>query len=301
MAFPSAAGYGNLPNGVFSPTIFSKNVLMFLKKSAIADYITTSEYEGEIAREGDSVKILKQPKVQIQKYIRGKKLESQDLIDEDLTLVIDQGNAYMFNLDDIEQKQMHVNFQALAEDGAVYALKDAYDMDILAVMAAGATAPASVQNVTIGFGTANSFTPLNLLARLARELDEDNVPVQGRFFVGSPEFYEWLRQENGKFIEAQVIGGDKSEIVRQHTVTKGTDLLVHNFVMYQSNNLPANTLIAGHKDATATASSITKAEVLRAESSFANIYRGLHVYGRKVLRPEALLKAVVTSYGNINT
>lgn len=44
MAFPPAAGYGNLPNGVFSPVIYSKKAqLAFRKSSTVAD-ITNSEY-----------------------------------------------------------------------------------------------------------------------------------------------------------------------------------------------------------------------------------------------------------------
>lgn len=58
MAFPNAAGYGNLPNGVFSPVIYSKKAqLAFRKSSTVAD-ITNSEYMGEISAFGDSVRII---------------------------------------------------------------------------------------------------------------------------------------------------------------------------------------------------------------------------------------------------
>ena len=39
---------------------------------------------------------------------------------------------------------------------------------------------------------------------------------------------------------------------------------------------------------TATASHIAKTEVVRSTETFSDIIRGLHVFGRKVLRPEAL-------------
>lgn len=47
-------------------------------------------------------------------------------------------------------------------------------------------------------------------------------------------------------------------------------------------------IIAGHISAVATASAIDKTEVIRSETTFADIIRGLHVYGRGVLYPEAL-------------
>ncbi len=52
-------------------------------------------------------------------------------------------------------------------------------------------------------------------------------------------------------------------------------------------------VLAGHQGACATASQIAKTEVVRDTESFADIVRGLHVYGRKVLRTESIAKAFV--------
>ena len=62
MAFKTAAGYGNLPNGNFSPVIYSQKVQKAFRKSSIVEGITNSDYFGEIANFGDSVKIIKEPK-----------------------------------------------------------------------------------------------------------------------------------------------------------------------------------------------------------------------------------------------
>lgn len=62
MAFQRAAGYNNLPNGNFSPVIYSKKVqLAFRKKTCVGD-ISNSDYFGEIANQGDTVRIIKEPK-----------------------------------------------------------------------------------------------------------------------------------------------------------------------------------------------------------------------------------------------
>jgi hypothetical protein len=50
-------------------------------------------------------------------------------------------------------------------------------------------------------------------------------------------------------------------------------------------------LIAGHDSAVATAEQINKTESYRDPDSFADVVRGLHLYGRKLLRPEALVTA----------
>ena len=44
----------------------------------------------------------------------------------------------------------------------------------------------------------------------------------------------------------------------------------------------------------ATASHIAKTEVVRDTDSFADIVRGLHVFGRKVLRSDAVYSGVLT-------
>ena len=62
MAFQTAAGYGNLPNGNFSPTIFSKKAQLAFRKSTVVEAVTNSDYFGEISGYGDTVEIIKEPK-----------------------------------------------------------------------------------------------------------------------------------------------------------------------------------------------------------------------------------------------
>ena len=78
MAFPSAAGYGNLPNGNFSPVIYSKQVQLAFRKASTVEDITNNDYFGEIANMGDSVKIIKEPEVSVQSYARGTQITAQE-------------------------------------------------------------------------------------------------------------------------------------------------------------------------------------------------------------------------------
>jgi hypothetical protein len=50
-------------------------------------------------------------------------------------------------------------------------------------------------------------------------------------------------------------------------------------------------IVAGHDSAVATAETINKTETYRDPDSFADIVRGMHLYGRKILRPEAIVTA----------
>jgi hypothetical protein len=187
MAFPSAAGYGNLPNGVFTPVIYSKRVLLTLKKTAVVDEVTNTEFQGEISNMGDTVRIIKQPLMTVQSYTRGQVLQSQDIIDEDITLVINQATSCQFYLDDIEVRQSHIDYMNLTADAAAYAVRDNYDSTVMTGMVAGITSTNTLGTTAVeenvGFGGANDFTPLDLLSRLCTLLDNQNVPDDGKRFV----------------------------------------------------------------------------------------------------------------------
>jgi hypothetical protein len=74
--------------------------------------------------------------------------------------------------------------------------------------------------------------------------------------------------------------------------------MIDRFTVYVSNNLPKTAdndsyVMGGTSDAISFASQITNVETLRAQSTFGNIMRGLNVYGYKVIKPEALVNAIV--------
>jgi len=347
MAFTTAAGYGNLPNGNFSPVIYSKQVQLAFRKSAVAEAITNSDYFGEIANMGDSVKIIKEPEISVSAYARGTQITAQDLDDEDFSLTIDKANYFAFKVDDIEEAHSHVNFQSLASDRAAYRLADQFDQDVLgylcgykqsalhgnadtvnttvngskAVSTAGSdellssmkleaddfggSAGSSIgiqaraggaTSATVGSGNANA---LQIVARMARKLDQQNVDSQGRWLVIDPVFKEILMDEDSRLLNSDFGGaGLQNGLILNN---------LHGFRVYVSNNLPSvgtgpsttggtnasnyGLMVAGHDSAVATAEQINKTETYRDPDSFADIVRGMHLYGRKILRPEGLVNA----------
>ena len=353
MAFSSAAGYGNLPNGNFSPIIYSKQVQLAFRKASITEQITNSDYFGEIANMGDNVKIIKEPEITVKAYARGTTITPQDLDDEDFNLTIDKANYFAFKVDDIEEAHSHVNFQQLASDRAAYRLADQFDQDVLgylsgfkqsalhsnadtvndtvngsiAVSTAGtdellSTMKLDASDFTDGSGTAGSASagiaiqprmpgatdatpaagdtfPLTLIARMARLLDQQNVDTNGRWLVLDPVFIEVLKDEDSRLFNADFGGsGLQNGLILNN---------VHGFKVYMSNNLPSagtgssfaganstsnfGVIVAGHESAVATAEQINKTETYRDPDSFADIVRGMHLYGRKILRPEAIVTA----------
>ena len=345
MAFPSASGYSNLPNGNFSPVIYSQKVQKAFRKSSVVEDITNTDYMGEIANFGDSVKIIKEPEISVSTYARGTQIQTQDLEDSEFSLNIDQANYYSFKMDDIETAHSHVNFMDLATDRAGYKLRDTFDSEVLAYMSGyvkGTDGTYGVNSTVNGVaasasaGTdellaaqkldANDFggtaddaivlshsdtttdgyaTPLEVLNRMARIMDVNNVDTADRWFVADPVFFERLMAEDSKFVSGDFNLSMGDGIIRNGRVGDG---LIRGFRIYTSNNLPFlgtgpgtvnNTpsstnlgiVIAGHTSAAATAQQIDKTETYRDPDSFADIVRGMHLYGRKILRPEAIVTA----------
>ena len=351
MAFPKATGYQNLPNGNFSPIIYSKQVQLAFRKSSVVEDITNSDYFGEIANMGDSVKIIKEPEVSVQAYNRGTQITAQDLDDEDFTLVVDQANYYAFKIDDIEAAHSHVNFMSLASDRAAYRLRDQYDQDVLgylcgfeqsakhvnadtarttvpgskAIASAGANElltsmvlkKGSFSQITTSSADDHSIplesrlpgitslptdtvTPFQVIARMSRLLDQQFVDTGDRWLVVDSVFIELLKDEDSKLLDSDFGGsGLQNGLVINN---------LHGFKVYVSNNLPSvgggpstsgtanqNTdfgvIVAGHGSAVATAQQVSKTESYRDPDSFADIVRGMHLYGRKILRPEGLVTA----------
>lgn len=126
MAFAKSSGYSNLPNGNFSPVIYSQKVMKEFRKTSVCEDITNTDYTGEISQFGDSVRIIKEPEITVSTYERGTTLSTQDLADADFTMVVDQANYFQFAIDDIEAAHSHINFMDLATDRAAYRLADTF-------------------------------------------------------------------------------------------------------------------------------------------------------------------------------
>ena len=347
MAFPSAGGYGNLPNGNFSPVIYSKKVQKAFRNSSVVEDITNTDYSGEIANFGDSVKIIKEPDISINTYARGTTLATQDLTDADFTMVVDQANYFQFAIDDIEEAHSHVNFMDLATDRAGYKLRDEFDREVLGYLAgwtwngsvwsrrtaaSGTKADASADNdellaanklditdfggsdlgvlgeatsipLAAGGGAGGISSPLQVLNRIARKMDQANVDTEGRWIVVDPVFAEILMDEDSKLINRDYGGEGELRNGRMPGTIRG-------FRVYKSNNLPYlgtgtdttasggsednfGIIVAGHDSAVATAEQIAKTETFRSPDTFADVVRGMQLYGRKILRPEGLFTAAV--------
>jgi hypothetical protein len=344
MAITSASGGFN---GNWSPVIYSKQAQIALRRSAVSNAITNNSYFGEIANQGDTVRIQKEPDVTVNALQRHTAITAEKLDDTDFSLTIDKANYFAFKMDDIEEQFANIDHASLAADRAAYKMADAMDADVLSYMTGHTAAGAYITGTSgdaqgtsgltgelftanhldaTGFGnltiastatagdaiplaprlpgatalSATTVSPLTLLARMARKMDTQNVDARGRYVVLDPVFVEMLKDE-----DSRMLNGDFGGAGLQNGLVLNN---IHGFRVYVSNSLPAKgtgagtsgttaqdanygVVLAGQDEAVASAEQINKVENYRDPDSFADIVRGMHLYGRKILRPEALITA----------
>ena len=298
---------GDQANAFWVPQIYSKKVQIALRKAATAEAICNTDYMGEIKNFGDTVNIVQEPQITVSDYTRGLATSATALTDNELVLIVDQAKYFQFALDDIEKRFSHINFQSVASDNAAYKLRDALDSNVFAYLGLDAQVSTTANRIgttgapiDVGFAS-GEIAPLNSMSTSAKLLDIQNAPEEGRWFVGAPEWYDVLANTSSKLLSVDYNAGKGS--LRNGLVASG---LVRGFQMYKSNNLatvdlsgltPAGSATQpvatwGQMSSTSCASQLKIVESLRSTTTFADIVRGLLVFGRKVLRPECLGRTI---------
>lgn len=273
----------------FVPDLWSAKLLVALRKAAVAGNLVNRDYEGEIKREGDSVKITSINDVTIGTYTAHTDITVEDIDDATRSLIIDQSKYFAVELDDIEKAQYKKGGKSPLEqavDNAAYQLRDVSDAFLLAAMTTAAQGTANDLGTVAIHTTArnlyDSFVDLSVV------LDEANVPEEARFAVVKPAVYGKLLKLDEFIAAGDAVGA----------ATRGNGYVgeVAGLSIYKSNNLPAVTdaaatggfVLAGSRIATTFAEQISSVEGARMEKRFADMVKGLHLYGAKVVRPTAL-------------
>ena len=307
MAFPVASGVPS-HSGNYTPTIFSKKMLVKFYRATVFGAIANTDYEGEIKDQGDTVEIRTLPDITISDYVKGAGTgDAQNLAPSTVTLLIDKGKKYNVNIFDVDRVQSDLAFQEKWSGEAGEQLKIAVDSDILTNMVGdaaaankGATAGAVSGSVNLGASGApviiTKDNVVDYLVNMGLVMDEQNIPETDRWAV----LPAWMcaRIKTSDLKDASLTGDGKS-ILRNGRIG-----MIDRFEIFSSNNLYSVTdgtaavksfyPFAGHKSALTFASQLLKNETLKNPSDFGDIMRGLQVYGYKVIKSEALVEGYVT-------
>ena len=273
----------------FIPEIWSARMLTSLKKNLVFAQpgVVNRDYEGEIRNQGDTVRIRSISRPTIGTYSKGSTtITPEQLTDAQRALLIDQAKYFAFELDDIDAAQFTGGELANALVEASYGLRDVADQYV-AGLYTGAASANQIGTVAVT-SAALAYTQLR---KLATKLDEANVPQEGRWVVVPPWFYGLLLEDD-RFVRVDASGTSQG-------LRNGIVGMALGFDVLKSNNAPFVTgddyaVIAGHPSAISYAEQIVKVETYRPQDSFSDAIKGLHVYGAKLVRPDAIATVVAS-------
>jgi hypothetical protein len=312
-------------SGAFIPTLWSGKLLAKFYQNTMLSEVTNTDYEGELKNQGDTVRIRLAPSISISDYTVGQNLSYEVPTPSFQDMQVNKGKYFGVQVNDVLAYQSDMNLMNMFTEDAAKQLKIAIENEVFfnsfvtegpAAANEGSTAGAISAAYNLGSDTApvDQATPENVLKailRMSTVLDEQNVPEDGRFLILSPYDRHLLMQSS---IAQAYFTGDQSSTIRTGKIG-----MLDRFSVYVSNLLPKGeagkalvaglsatstggavtnakarrTMIAGTKAATSFAMTINKTEPLRNQTDFGDIVRGLAVYGRKVVKPQALVVAQV--------
>ena len=266
--------------GGFIPEVFSKLLQAKFYSSSVLPAISNTDYEGEISGQGDKVHIRTVPPVAVADYTGT--VSYADLTTNTVELLIDQAKSYAFKVDDILGAQGDIDMLAEASKDAAESMRIAVETDVLSSVVTGATTTGAQTTIT-------AANILENILEIAKDLDELNIPEEGRYIVLPPSMISLLKQSE---LRQAYLTGDGTSPLRNGQVGQ-----VDRFTVYQSNLLytPSSGtdatythVLAGHPKAITFASQFTSTETVRLESTFGDGVRGLKVFGSKVVTPDCL-------------
>jgi hypothetical protein len=258
----------------FIQTIWSKSIQDDLElKTKLVDNCLRN-YEGDCKLER-TVKILGVGEPTITEYDGSTPLTYEKMTDKGQDLVIDQGRAFHFLVDDIEQAQSVPGLREEYQRKAVHGLAVARDTYVANLIKAG-------KNITTA--TAKTAEAVKeaidnaIVALRERNFDEDGViEISPAVYNVFKNHLITLSTNNPEYIKKGIVGMyDNMEVIMSNNMAK------------DSNHVYCD--VRGKK-AIAFAGQINEVEALRSDEYFADLVRGLDTFGAKVI-DEARIQVV---------
>ena len=261
----------------FIPTIWSETLQKALNQKYIGVANCSREYEGDIRKKGNRVKILNVGDVNISNYNANSNMSAPQTLDgTSVELTIDRAKYFNFQLDDVDRAQAVPGLMEAAMKNAAAALSKEADQYVY-----------SLEN-SAGFNLTCNLNddPANIVGSLLKartKLFENGVTsADDIVFELSPKVAEYLLKaeinlssENNELLETGCIGkiaGCKVYVSNNVHVEEGGS----NFHHY---------CYARSRRAIAFAEQLSEIEAYRPELRFADAVKGLHLYGAKAIYP----------------
>lgn len=269
----------------FIPKFWSENILRENNKLTVLANLMNREYEGTIKSKGDTVTILGIGGVTVGDYTGADINSPETLADTSVKLVVDKAKYFNVLVDDVDKRQAVNGLMGKIMAGANEGLADTEDTDIGAVLKDGAG-----QALTT-IASLDADKAWKAIADAVTKLRKKGVKKTTKVCaVVTPEFFQRLAEKREK------LDTDNTGILENGFEGKaqGVEIYISNTLPNDGTNDHCFVFTKGR--AIAHAASVSEVEALRSTSKFADIVRGLLLYGTKVVRPQELVDIKVMAY-----
>ncbi len=302
MAFPVTQG-SQSHSGTLIPTIWAKKFLKFFYLSTVLAAISNTEFEGEIKEHGDAVEVNYLQGGASHEYIKGQKLQHDELESAVRELLINRGRYFAFPADYIDKSQAMKSLDYVnkwSDHLSQITKRDIEHIVLSEVFAsadaanAGANAGADTEDYNLGAtGAPRTLVKTDIIDDIINwgdVLDQQNIPDDGRWIVLPTWATAMIKKSELR--DASITGDSVS------TLRNGRIGMIDRFEIFSSRNLLSVTDAGsgkrawngmfGHKSAITFATQLTKSERLKNQDTFGEIIRSLQSYGFEVMQPTAL-------------
>ena len=252
--------------------LFEAGLISAFKEVSVAEAITVKPSRVD----GTKITFTKMGNVSLKDYT--------GIVDEDsiettaIEMLMDKKKYFAVAVDDAEAVFATAELLIpIANEGA-YAMKEDVEIAILAE----AVKSAKAGNVIGASASKKAITKpeeaYDYIVQMGTNLDNEKVPVMNRFVIARPEFVNMLCKD------ARVLAHANQQVLPNGI----TAIDVNGMTVVKNNFVPANAVVAMHNSAIGFGRALDEVETYRSQSAFADVIRGLVVYGLKTLRPEAI-------------
>lgn len=274
----------------FISQVWSARLLLAMHKSLVyaQPSVMNRDYEGDIANQGDTVKINGIGPVTVVDYVKNSDMASPSaLTDAQTELRITEQKAFNFQIDDVDRAQQTPKVMDQAMIEAAYALRNKADQFAAAEYVDIATGNYIGTDGSRKTDIGTAGRAYEYLVDLGSLLTDNETPLESRFAIVPPFFHGALLKDD-RFTRSFLTDVSRAALLNGQVGEAA------GFAILVSQNVPsidATTgfkVIAGHPQAWTFAEQVNKVEAYRPQARFADAVKGLHLYGARVTRPSSL-------------
>ena len=195
-----------------------------------------------------------------------------------ITMLMDKEKYFAVAVDDADKVFATAELLIPVANEGAYAMKEDVETAILGEAVKGAKVGNVIGTDSAKKAIAKPEEVYDYIVQMGTLLDNEKVPVMNRFVIARPEVVNMLCKD------ARVLAHANQQVLPNGI----TAIDVNGMTVVKNNFVPANTVVAMHNSAVGFGKAIDEVETYRSQSAFADVIRGLVIYGLKTLRPEAI-------------